>query len=86
MIRKNLDALVSQLTQDNADLNRKIIKSEEEMRVLLNQSLKLRKRMEQIESEQLNFLKHKQEIETQLKKKGIDLNDLHIPMDKCSVM
>jgi hypothetical protein len=77
--------LVSQLTQDNADLNKKIIKSEEEMRVLLNQSLKLRKRMEQIETEQLTFLKHKQEIETNLKKKGVDINDI-VPVEKCAVM
>jgi len=86
LIRKNLDVLVSQLTQDNAELNKKIFKSEEEMRVLLNQSLKLRKRMEQIESEQLTFLKHKQEIEQTLKKKGVDLNDIGIPVDKCVVM
>jgi len=86
LIRKNLDKLVSQLTQDNAELNKKIIKSEEDMRILLNQSLKLRKRMEQIESEQLQFLKHKQEIEEKLKKKGVDLKDLQVNMDKCSVM
>lgn len=86
LVRKNLDALVSQLTQDNAALNTKIFKSEEEMRILLNQSLKLRKKMEQIESEQLNFLKHKHEIEQQLKKKGVDLSDLAVPVEKCSVM
>ena len=86
MVRKTLDFLVSQLTQDNAELNKKIIKSEEEMRVLLHQSLKLRKRMEQIESEQLTFLKHKHDIEQTLKKKGVDLNDIGIPVDKCAVM
>lgn len=84
-MRKNLDSLVSQLTQENADLNKKILKSEEEMRVLLHQSLKLRKKMEQIESEQLEFLKHKAEIEQQLKKKGIDINEM-VKSEKCLVM
>lgn len=38
-VRRNLDGLVSQLTRDNADLNDKNSKLEEEMRALLNQSL-----------------------------------------------
>lgn len=85
-VRRNLDSLVSQLTRDNADLNKKISNLEEEMRVLLNQSLKLRKRMEKMESEQLQFVKHKTEIETQLKKKGVQIEALGIDSEKCSVM
>jgi hypothetical protein len=86
LIRKNLDVLVSQLTQHNADLNKKIIKSEEDMRVMLNQRLKMQKKMEMIETEHLTFLKHKQDIEEKLKKKGVDMSDIGINMDKCLVM
>lgn len=41
--------------------------------------------MESIESEQLQFHKHKNEIETQLKKKGVSIKDLQID-EKCAVM
>jgi DNA repair exonuclease SbcCD ATPase subunit len=85
-VRRNLDGLVSQLTRDNADFVKKISNLEEEMRVLLNQSLKMRKKMETVEAEQLQFTKHKTEIETQLKKKGVNLEALHIDSEKCSVM
>jgi len=86
LVRRNLDSLVSELTRDNADLNNKLRKEEEEMRVLLNQSLKMRKKMERIESEQLSFQKNKTEIETHLKKKGLSLESLNIDNDKCNVM
>jgi len=56
------------------------------MRVLLNQSLKLHKKMEKMESEQLQFAKHKAEIETQLKKKGVSMDALGLEHDKCNVM
>lgn len=76
LVRTKLDALVSQLAQDNAELSKKVLKSEEDMRHLLQQNLKLQKRSDEIEKEHLTFLRHKSDIEAQLKKKGIDLNDI----------
>lgn len=89
LVRTKLDELVSKLASENAELNKKLLESEGEMRVLLNQSLKLQKRADEIEKEQLIFLRHKQDIEAQLKKKGINLEDIYanaISHDKCVVM
>lgn len=89
LVRSKLDELVSNLASENAGLNKKLLESEGEMRVLLNQSLKLQKRADEIEKEQLIFLRHKADIEAQLKKKGINLEDIYsnvISHDKCVVM
>eukprot|EP01111_Echinosteliopsis_oligospora_P020012 TRINITY_DN9973_c0_g1_i1.p1 TRINITY_DN9973_c0_g1~~TRINITY_DN9973_c0_g1_i1.p1 ORF type:complete len:388 (-),score=105.80 TRINITY_DN9973_c0_g1_i1:34-1197(-) len=85
LVRKNLDGLVSQLTQENADLNKRILKTEDEMRTILGQSLKMRKKMERMEKEHLDFMQQKQELEINLKKKGINIEEF-FAVDKCSIM